>query len=441
MVIIAGLGQTGQSFARYCQRMQREFCFFADVAAPSGLTACQDQFPQAEIYLQQLPETVLAAADTLLLSPGIPISHQPIQRAQQQGLEILGDIECFARLNQTPVIAITGTNGKSTVTHLLGTMAQRAGKRAQVGGNIGVPVLDLLTSPTADLIILEISSFQLQVTQSLAPLAATILNITPDHLDHHTDMKEYVEAKHQIYHQAQYAVFNRDDRLTTPVDGSMTTRSFGLNLPDAEQFGFDQGYLYYGKEKLIAAAEMKLTGRHNIANALAALALGTVAGLTRSSMLETLRLYSGLPHRCQLIAEFNGVRWYNDSKATNVDATCAALNAFSDYKGRLIWIAGGLGKQQDFKPLAASVQDHVKQTIVFGQDAAAIAKVTQAHTATQIVESLQQAITCANHCASSGDIVLFSPACASFDMFRNYKQRGEQFMTYVQQLKQGMADD
>ena len=292
-----------------------------------------------------------------------------------RGTEVVGDIELFARNVDAPVIAITGSNGKSTVTSLLGEMAKAAGLDVRVGGNIGVPALDLLHEPRPDLYVLELSSFQLETTESLNACAAAILNISEDHMDRYADLNDYTAAKAKVYYGTGTLVVNLDDkRVMATANLTRQGRNlsgFTTSTPKEKQFGIcnkdNEDYLCFGTERLIAVSELKIKGQHNIANALAALALGQEANIPLAAMLVALKEFSGLPHRSQWVAEKNGVSWYNDSKATNVGAAIAAINGIK--ANRIILIAGGQAKGQDFSPLKEVVKNKVKHLVLLGEDA------------------------------------------------------------------------
>jgi UDP-N-acetylmuramoylalanine--D-glutamate ligase len=363
------------------------------------------------------------------VSPGLSLKTPEIAAAIAAGKEVIGDIELFAQVVKKPVIGITGSNGKSTVTALLGAMAKQAGIKAITAGNIGLPILDV-AEQEVDLFILELSSFQLETTHSLQLAAAAILNISEDHMDRYDSFADYVKAKQRIYKQAKLAVFNRGDSNTFCEKGGV---SFGY---DAATTGYGivyEGgarYLSKGKQWLIAESELSLKGYHNVLNALAALALGEQAGLPLDAMLQALRTFQGLEHRCQLVRSSEGVAWYNDSKATNVGAAIAAIKSLAQGKN-VILIAGGDGKGADFSPLKAVVDELVKELILFGKDKALIKAVCQKSVE---VDDLSAAIVRAKATAQAGDVVLLAPACASLDMFDNFQHRGDVFTQLVKQI-------
>jgi UDP-N-acetylmuramoylalanine--D-glutamate ligase len=350
-------------------------------------------------------------------------------------VEIIGDIELFARSAIAPVVAVTGSNGKSTVTTLVGAMARREGMDVRVGGNLGTPALDLLQDHEPDLYVLELSSFQLESVQSLRCRAATVLNISPDHMDRYDSLENYAQAKQRIYANADLQVINRDDTLSAALaEHGKTSVSFGLNAPAQQDFGViesgGQHWVVRGDERWLPVAEIRMQGRHNLSNALAALALGDAAGIGRPAMLQTLREFQGLPHRTQWVGECHGVKWFNDSKATNIGAALAAINGF---EGSLVLIVGGQGKGADFTLLAAGLNGRVKALVLIGEAAGEIERALQGRFPVQHAGTMAEAVNQCAALAAAGDTVLLSPACASFDMFNGYAHRGELFMRAVQE--------
>ena len=356
---------------------------------------------------------------------------------------MVSDIQLLRRATDVPIIAITGSNAKSTVTTLIGQMAQDAGRKVAVGGNLGRPALDLLKDQP-ELIVLELSSFQLETTSNLNAAVAVVLNMSEDHLDRHGDMFGYHKAKHRIFQGVKKVVYNRDDSLTRPLVPDQTPmQSFGLNAPDLNQYGIlreDNGTLWLarGRERLIKSSELYIQGTHNVANALACLALGEAIGLPRDSMLESLKQFKGLEHRCEYVKTVHGVRYYNDSKGTNVGATLAAIDglgvAIEPQQGKVVVILGGQGKGQDFSLLKASVAKYVKAAILIGEDAPILQTALQGSTELIQAQSLKQAVELAQAKTTEHDVVLLSPACASFDMFTGYPDRGHQFVACVNTL-------
>lgn len=438
--VIVGLGMTGLSCARYLQHKNIPFAAMDTREAPPGIDAFRSEFPQVDITLGKLDAGKLAAASALVMSPGVDLRLPEIQQALSSGVKLTGDIDLFARAVKAPIVAITGSNAKSTVTTLVGEMARSAKLRVEVAGNIGTPVLDLLQQDQAELYVLELSSFQLETTSDLGAAVATILNVSEDHLDRHASMATYCKTKHRIFQGCKQAVVNRDDICSAPDSKTeIKTFTFGIEpvqQPDSFCVLSKDGeeYLAFNTEALMPVKELKIVGQHNVANALAALALGHAFGLGWAPMLKALRAFKGLKHRCQWVGETDQVNWYNDSKGTNVGATVAAITGLGT-KGKIILLAGGVGKGADFSGLAPVMARNGKQAILFGQDAEQIARALQSVVPLEHVGSLHEAVIRARQLARSGDIVLLSPACASFDMFRNYEHRGDVFMQAVRELQ------
>jgi len=392
---------------------------------------------------------MFADIDLVAISPGVPLAEAAVRRALDAGMEVVGDIELFAQSlpeRRARIIAVTGTNGKSTVTALAGAMAKAAGVDCEVAGNIGPAVLDALmrredAGRAASLWVLEVSSFQLETTTSLAPDAATVLNITEDHLDRYRGIDDYARAKSRVFSGDGIQVLNRDDprSLAMALPGGKAS-TFGRDAPrHAEDWGLlergGEPWLAQGANALLAVREMKLAGLHNAANALAALALCRALGLPLDPLLGALREFKGLPHRVELIGEADGVRWYDDSKGTNVGSTVAALAGLAQRDTRLVLIAGGDGKGQDFSPLRNAVERSARALVLIGRDAPLIeAAVAGAGVPIRRAASMDQAVALAAEAARPGDAVLLSPACASFDMFRDYGHRGEVFRLAVERV-------
>ncbi len=434
MTLVMGLGKSGLSAVRTLLALGAEVAVTDTRPAPPGLAELQHRYSQVPCYPGGFPPEVVARAARLLVSPGISLQTPVIAAAAARGVPVWGDIEWFARLARAPVAAITGSNGKSTVTTLLGLMTERAGVRVAVGGNLGTPALELLARPATDLYILELSSFQLESTCSLNARVATVLNISPDHLDRHANLAAYTQAKQRIFRGDGGMVINADDPVVSAMakPGRRVLR-FTLAEPAAGEFGLHRRagglWLAHGEDDWLAAGELQLSGAHNLANALAALAMGYALGLERSAMLAALRTFTGLPHRTQLVLERAGVRWYDDSKGTNVGATVAAVNGLPE---QLVLIAGGDGKGQDFTPLGAALAPRVRALVLLGRDAPAIAAAVGDRVPMHRARDMVQAVTLAAQLAQPGDSVLLSPACASFDMFSNYEERGAVFAAEVQ---------
>jgi UDP-N-acetylmuramoylalanine--D-glutamate ligase len=437
--VVVGMGVTGLSCARYFYRRDLPFTVVDTRAEPPGLATLQREMPHITVYAGEYPEDVIASATELVVSPGIAMDAPIVNRARSAGVAVIGDIDLFMREAAAPVVGITGSNAKSTVTALLGQMARDAGLNVGVGGNLGTPALDLL-SPERELYVLELSSFQLERAHRLALAVATVLNVSADHLDRHGSLAGYQLAKHRIFQGCKKAVVNRDDPLTIPLVGpDVEVVSWRMAEPEPHGFGLRQRggieYLSHAAENLLGVGEVALAGRHNVANALAALALGYCAGLPLESMKSTLRAFEGLPHRCALVAELNGVRFVNDSKGTNVGAAEAALRGLGGERNVLL-IAGGQGKGADFSQLQQAVARHCKLLLLMGEDAPLLQRALSSSAPVIRVASLDEAVSVAAMQARPGDVVLLSPACASFDMFSGYAQRGDMFAALVRQLSE-----
>ena len=439
--LVAGLGTTGHSIARYLKRRNCKFAMFDTRANPRDLDDFKLNFPDIEIYLEDIPYDLYPQLTEIIASPGVSLTHPVIHQARTLGISIVGDIECFAREVKAPVIAITGTNGKSTVTTLVYEMARAAGFLVALGGNIGVPVLDLLDDGNQyDMWVLELSSFQLDIVHTLRPLAATILNITEDHLDRHGSLQQYINAKQRIYSQAKNIIYNRDDLNTKPLhtchDVSMST--FGLSHTSTEwgiMLEESKYYLCHGENKFLAVDQLPLKGRHNWINALAACALSVCAEIDFKSMVQVLKNFTGLSHRTQWVRTINGVEWINDSKGTNVGATMSAISGIgSSIAGKIVLIAGGQSKGACFKELRPLVEEYVSDIILLGIDAEIIAHDLTGCANIVRVDSLETAVRKAKQLAKNQDVVLLSPACASLDMFRDFNHRGEVFVAAVEKL-------
>jgi UDP-N-acetylmuramoylalanine--D-glutamate ligase len=433
--VIVGLGATGLSCARHLARRGVPFALVDTRREPQQLPVFRQAFPDTPVFLGEAPAGLFASAAEVIVSPGVSLQDPLLEEARAAGVPLLGDIDLFVREAQAPVIGITGSNAKSTVTELVGRMALAAGLRTGVGGNLGTPALDLLDD-ACQLYVLELSSFQLERAGVLNLAVATVLNISADHLDRHGSLQSYHQAKHRIFHGCRKAVVNLDDPLTRPlVPAEVEVISYRLGEPELDGFGLrrieGEEFLCRGFEPLLPVAELGLVGRHNIANALAALALGHAAGLPLDAMQRALREFHGLPHRCELVAEYAGVRFINDSKGTNPGATLAALAGLGGERD-IVLIAGGEGKGADFSVLRPAVEAHCKGLVLIGAAAPALrqalAGVVECHGA----DSLEQAVELAAELAGQpGDTVLLSPACASFDMFSGFAERGERFAAAV----------
>jgi UDP-N-acetylmuramoylalanine--D-glutamate ligase len=483
-ILVLGLGQSGLSMARHLADAGAIVSAADTRIAPPGLIEFQAAWPEARVHCGPLDDAVFAEVDAVAISPGMaiagPQTDPAVVSALSRGLSFIGDIELFAlaladeasRSGYRPkVLAITGTNGKTTVTSLAAHMAGRAGKRAVAAGNIGPAVLDAWRDAVAsgslpEVWVLELSSFQLETTSSLKADAATVLNLTEDHLDRHGSMEAYARAKARIFANGATQVLNRDDQqvlaMRTPFvkrnrrDIAPAVFTFGTDAPVlATDFGLvreprpggmmwlaqgnseESGEDAVAPRRLMPQDVLKIRGAHNAANALAALALCGAIGLPLAPMLKGLADYSGLPHRVQGIAEINGVTYVDDSKGTNVGATIAALlglGAGLPQGARIVLIAGGDGKGQDFAPLRAAVARHCRAVMLIGRDGAAIGAALGDVVPAIDHALLEDAVRAAASRAAPGDIVLLSPACASFDMFRDYGHRALVFVAAVREL-------
>ncbi len=438
--LVVGLGATGLSVVHYLANKQQNFAVTDSRIAPPGMEVMNRDYGQVPCYFGCFDTKIFLQAKRLIVNPGIAVATPEIQQAKNNGAEIIGDIELFAREVKAPVIAITGSNGKTTVTTLLQLMAKESQVMAQTGGNIGVPALDLLSVVNAkesELYILELSSFQLETTRSLQPKVAVVLNISEDHLDRYDDIAHYAATKALIYKNCEHLLVNRDDAVALALAQGKETLSFGLDKPKEGAYGLRQKdnkiWLAKGQHCLLAVDKMRLIGKHNQANALAALAMGEIVGLKQSAMLKVLTEYAGMEHRTQWIANIAEVDWYNDSKGTNVGATLAALEGL---EGLIVLILGGQGKGADFSPLKNAVKKKARAVVLIGEDAELISMELADVVPKIHAISMMDAVEKAAFLAKAGDKVLLSPACASFDMFANYQARGEVFVECVKQYKQ-----
>ncbi len=438
--VVAGLGISGVSAVNFLHEKGYRVAVTDSRAVPPG----HDQIPaDVQTSFGQFDQDLLLSAEEIIISPGLDPKLPEIQAAIAKGIPVISEIQVLRRATDKPIVAITGSNAKSTVTTLIGLMAENAGKKVAVGGNLGRPALDL-TKDDPELYILELSSFQLETTSNLNAEVAVVLNLSEDHLDRHGDMMGYHTAKHRIFQGVKKVVHNRDDSLTRPlVPDATPMQSFGLNAPDMNQYGVLREtdgtmWLARGRERLLKSSDMYMQGTHNVANALACLALGEAIDLPLDSMLETLKTFKGLEHRCEFVKDVNGVRYYNDSKGTNIGATLAALDglgaAIEVQQGKVAIILGGQGKGQDFTALRESLSKFAKVAVLIGEDRPVIEKAIEGTTTLLHAESLAEAVALCQQNTQPNDVVLLSPACASFDMFSGYPQRGHQFVALVNEL-------
>lgn len=442
--VIVGLGQTGLSCARYFAARGIRFSVIDSRFSPPALAEFQSEFPDVELELGGFNSKSLMCADEIVLSPGISLKTPEIAQAVSSGIPVTGDIDIFCREAKAPIVAITGSNGKSTVVTLLGEMALKAGKHVGVGGNLDgracTPALDLLSAGERDLYVLELSSFQLETTRHLNAHVSTILNISEDHLDRYDSMQDYMAAKQRIFRGSKQIVINRDSQESRPWQSTDAQISF-FGIDSAANEGASlvscsgENWLAIDGRPVMAASEIRIAGRHNLANAMAAYMLGQAVGLPQEAMLATLREFAGLPHRCQLVRQFKGVDYYNDSKGTNVGATVMALQGIGERTaGDVVLIAGGIAKEQDFSPLLPVLDRYVKRVILIGKDTDQIAHVIEHRVDIMRATSMEEAVTEASLSAAAGDAVLLSPACASFDMFKDFAHRGRTFSAAVEAL-------
>lgn len=435
MTLVVGLGKTGVSCVRHLAGAGVP-CAAADSrAAPPGMGEIQRDYPQLQVRLGRFDADWFSGFERLVVSPGVALDEPAVQAARRAGREILGDVELFAREVQAPVVAITGSNGKSTVTRLVQRLLERLHLRVLAGANLGRPALELLCEPRPDCYVLELSSFQLETLSSLRPAVAAIINLSPDHLDRYPSTGAYARAKARIYRRARACIYNADDAQTRACLPSRARRnSFTLGVPRARQFGIrridGQPWLAQGSRALLSVARVGLRGQHNVANALAACAIVDALGHDVAAAAPAIAAFTGLPHRMQHVRDHAGVQWINDSKGTNVGATVAALRGLP---APVVLIAGGDGKGADFSPLRAAV-GAARAVIVLGRDAPALRRALAGAVELVDARDMADAVAKAAALALPGDTVVLSPACASFDMFDDYRQRGDVFAAAVRSL-------
>jgi len=438
--LIVGLGKTGLSCARFLSARNVPLLVVDSREAPPALAALHAELPEVEVQLGSFDERLFLNCREIMLSPGVSLQTPAIAAAIAAGIPVIGDIDLFARHINAPVLAITGSNGKSTVTELLHEILRCAGKQVAMGGNIGIPVLDLIpssaTSDEVDFYVLELSSFQLETTHELNAAASVVLNLSPDHLDRYDDLAHYLEAKQRVTRGDGVVIWNREDEALNKSDyHDRTSCSFGLDEPSENNFGvkLQDGvrYLAKGGQLLMPVDELALKGSHNIANALAAAALADSVGIDSVAIVDGLKRFAGLPHRMQWVAEKNSVSWFNDSKGTNVGATVAALQGVDS---PVVLIAGGVGKDADFSALKPVLAEKARAVILIGQDAPLIEAAIDGVVPVMHVNSIDAAVVRATQLAQPGDVVLLSPACASFDMFSGFEARGEAFISAVKEV-------
>ncbi|MDD1612604.1 MAG: UDP-N-acetylmuramoyl-L-alanine--D-glutamate ligase [Methylococcaceae bacterium] len=432
-VLVVGLGVTGLSVAKYLSKFGFNFAVVDSRDNPPSLKEFIEQMPDVPVFTGKFNEEAFQVATHLMISPGVALTEPAIAQAVANGSVIVSDIDLFACSTKAPIVAITGSNGKSTVTTMLGEMARTAGKLVGVGGNLGTAALELLETP-ADLFVLELSSFQLERTTALNAAAATVLNISADHLDRHQNVNEYAGAKQRIFDGNGVMVINADDEQVKAMRRK-GRRIYTFSIKEAADFTLAKiegtECLVYGGKKLMTLPELPLEGRHNAANALAALALGVAVGLNPDRMCDALRGFKGLPHRMQRVAKIKDITWINDSKATNIGACVAALQGCDR---KVILLAGGDAKGADMGELRPAVQEKVKCLVLMGKDADLIEQALSSSVPVYRAQNMQEAVRIASSLAQSGDAVLLSPACASLDQYKNYQERGEKFTKAVMEL-------
>jgi UDP-N-acetylmuramoylalanine--D-glutamate ligase len=434
---VIGTGITGLSVARFFVARQQAFVLFDTRLSPPNLEKIATEFKGIKLELGELNIDNLLSCDEIIVSPGVALDTPALVAAKNAGISVIGDIELFLRYAKAPIVAITGSNAKSTVTTLVGEMAAHAGINVAVGGNLGTPALELVDDDV-ELYVMELSSFQLETVSKLNAKAATILNISADHLDRYADMRAYVLAKLRVYFGAEHIIVNRNDVLTHPPLAAGARCIYFGGKADFGGFGVidekGEPYLAQNINPLMPVSELKIRGKHNVDNALAALALGHAAGIPMTAMLETLKIFSGLRHRCEFVTSIAGVEFYNDSKGTNIGATAAAIAGLARSPAKLIVIAGGEGKEQNFTTLSPALKANSCRLVLMGRDANIIAAAVKDAAPYEFANSMQDAVKKSFAQAKPGDAVLLSPACASFDMFKNYEDRGDQFCVAVQEL-------
>jgi UDP-N-acetylmuramoylalanine--D-glutamate ligase len=440
--LVVGLGKTGLSCVRHLRRLGRRVAAVDSRRSPPALEAVNEEFPEVPVTLGGFPWDAFEGADDIVVSPGVSLAEPALKRAIAARKPVCGDIELFARaVGATPVVAITGSNGKSTVTTMVADMLRVDGRRVKVGGNLGMPALSLLDGDRPEIYVLELSSFQLETTDSLAPRVAALLNVSADHMDRYDDVEAYARTKARIFAGGGAMVLNRDDaRVAAMAMDERRVIFYTLSTPASGEFGLrargDGDYLSAGETPIVAVRELRVAGLHNVANGLAAMAVASVLGVSHASMARALKDFRGLPHRCQLIAETGGVRWFDDSKATNVGATIASVAGLGAGQGdpRLILIAGGDAKDADFRALEEPLRRHVRALVLIGRDGARVAAVAPREVETVQAAGMADAVAIAHEHARAGDSVLLAPACASFDMYANYEARGDDFIAEVRRV-------
>lgn len=437
--LVVGLGRTGLSCARFLAAKGMDVTVTDSRDLPPMYQSLRQYLPSVPVYTGGFNPAHFTAADLVVVSPGVPLSDPAVRVARDSGAEVVGDVELFLREIDAPVVAVTGSNGKSTVTAMVGAMCREHGLDVAVAGNIGNPVLDVLRerAVSPEVFVLELSSFQLETVQNLRARAAAILNLSEDHLDRYPDFEAYVRAKRRIFDGCGTAVVNRDDVrvMQAPPPGCRCV-SFGAGAPAGDgDYGLrthdEQVWLVRGPRRVLRSGEVPLAGRHNALNVLAAMALAEQLGVGMRACIEAIRKFQGLPHRMEVVVEREGVRWINDSKATNVGAATAAIQGLAS---PVVLIAGGEGKGADFAPLREPLLRFGRAVVLLGRDAAQIERAIAGAVPVLRAKDMRDAVLLAASRAVAGDTVLLAPACASFDMYRDFEQRGEHFTSLVWEL-------
>jgi UDP-N-acetylmuramoylalanine--D-glutamate ligase len=434
-VLVVGLGKTGMSAVRFLHEQGFECAVVDTRMRPPALAELRELLPDVPTFLGGFNRDAFRAATHLVVSPGLPLDLPEVREAQARGVRVCGDLDLFACAARAPVAAITGSNGKSTVTTLVGMMARASGMRTAVGGNLGTPMLDLLDD-RVELYVLELSSFQLERSGLFEASVATVLNLSADHMDRYPDLGVYAEAKRRIFRGHGVMVLNRDDPVVAGMyEANRDVLWFGLNGPENRDYTVatleGREWIVVLGDPVMAVDEIRVKGRHNLANALAALAIADACAVAHDAMTDALRMFPGLDHRMQFIAEIDGVTYVNDSKATNVGACIAALSGLS---GKVVWIAGGDGKGADFSPLVPVAIERVRSAILLGRDAPQLQEVLEGSVPVMRVGNMREAVAAARAAARPGDTVLLAPACASLDQYQDYQERGRDFSDWVRSL-------
>ncbi len=438
--VVVGLGKTGLSCVRFLRQLGCDVAVVDTRQNPPAKSELFNEFPEVKLYCGDLEQFPLDSAAELIVSPGLPLATPAIVKALHNGVPVSGDIELFARSVSAPVIAVTGSNGKSTVVTMLGQALEAAGYGVCVAGNIGLPVLDAFsTQNQVDVWVLELSSFQLETTHSLSAAVAVNLNVSEDHMDRYESLDHYALAKQRIFDNCETAVYWMEDNRSKPAQGVKVQMAFGGNSQRHGRFYLEhsgqQVVLKDGDQMVLSADDLKIKGSHNLLNLAAVLSALTQFNVDYKTVLESLKQFPGLPHRCQWVADINGVSWYNDSKGTNVGAAIAAIRGlFPAIPGQLIWLAGGDSKKADFAELSQAISPLIGVAILYGRDRDVIAAAMAGKVEVLLTETLTEAVDLAHQKSKTGDIVLLSPACASFDQFKNYEARGEHFVRCVKAL-------